>query len=178
MSTIANNTDESSFFKYVLARFDGPAYIRRGRRTEESLGSLLDHCRFEYDKGLAAVRKKAVRLLPLIDKVAAEALRELFLLLGIALDAQAMHPTSEKSLRRALSEFRESVDRFNSRWKKFLERVDLTAVNEARAGYNRYYLLEKECAVGSLQIAKQGFTPLQPLTIDDLLPSFPFLPPI
>ena len=32
---------------------------------------------------------------------------------------------------------------------RFLPTVDLTAVNKARDGYNRYYLLEKECAMRS-----------------------------
>jgi hypothetical protein len=58
----------------------------------------------------------------------------------------------------------------------FLANVDLTAVNELREGYNRYYVLEKECAVRSARIARQGFTPLPPLTHDELMSQFPLLP--
>ena len=54
--------------------------------------------------------------------------------------------------------------------------MDLSAVNELRKGYNRYYVLEKECAVRSARIARQGFAPLPPLTTGDLVAQFPLLP--
>ena len=55
--------------------------------------------------------------------------------------------SSGRVLQRALGELKESIERFNRRWQEFLHQVDLTHVNRLRDGYNRYYLLEKECAV-------------------------------
>jgi hypothetical protein len=37
-------------------------------------------------------------------------------------------------------------------------------------------VLEKECAVRSARIARQGFVPLEPLTIDDVSAQLPLLP--
>ena len=37
----------------------------------------------------------------------------------------------------------------------FLRDVNLSRVNALRDGYNRYYVLEKECAVHSPQLARQ-----------------------
>jgi hypothetical protein len=52
----------------------------------------------------------------------------------------------------------------------------LGPLNELRDGYNRYYLLEKECAIRSVALARRGFTPLPPLTLDDLAVLLPPLP--
>jgi hypothetical protein len=174
----ASNTDENLLFKQVLARFDGPAYIRRGRQTELALESLLDHCRVEYETRLATVRKKVERLSRVIvtDWRLIQRLGEPFAFFGIEPEPPLGHSAPEGSSRKALAEVAKSVARFNRQWQQFLHGLDLTAVNAARAGYNRYYLLEKECAVGSLRIAKQGFTPLEPLTAGELLAKFPLLP--
>jgi hypothetical protein len=69
-----------------------------------------------------------------------------------------------------------SLQRFNRRWQEFLPTVDLTRVNDLRAGYNRYYVLEKECAVRSAALARRGFTPLEPFTTDQLFALMPLLP--
>ena len=68
------------------------------------------------------------------------------------------------------------LERFNRRWQEYLGRVDLSLVNALRDGYNRFYVLEKECAVGSIRLARQGFQPLLPLCPEDLLGLFPLLP--
>ena len=68
------------------------------------------------------------------------------------------------------------MERFNRRWLPFVRGLDLTALNAERADYNRYYLLEKECAVRSPHIARQGYRPLDPVTHDDLLAALPPLP--
>src|SRR5205823_2559018 len=56
---------------------------------------------------------------------------------------------SARAVRRALRELVASLERFNRRWAEYLPTVDLRPVNELREGYNRYYLLEKECALRS-----------------------------
>ena len=66
-----------------------------------------------------------------------------------------------------------SFQRFNERWSKYLHEVDLGPINRLRDGYNRYYLLEKECALWSARIAQSGFVPLNFVTTADLLKEFP-----
>jgi hypothetical protein len=73
-------------------------------------------------------------------------------------------------------ELAESLERFNRRWLEFLRGVDVGPVNELRDGYNRYYLLEKECALRSPRLARQGFTRLEPLTVAELTALLPPLP--
>jgi hypothetical protein len=58
----------------------------------------------------------------------------------------------------------------------FLHTVNVTPVNELRAAYNRYYLLEKECALRSVRLARQGFRRLEPLTVEELALLLPLLP--
>ena len=70
----------------------------------------------------------------------------------------------------------ESIRRFNGRWLEFLEKIDLTPVNELRASYNRYYLLEKECAMRSARLARQGFVRLSLLSVAELAVVLPALP--
>ena len=77
-----------------------------------------------------------------------------------------------------LENLRVAFTRFDQRWDKFLAEIDLTPVNRARDGYNRYYLLEKECAVRSEKTARAGFEPLPMVATDDLRKLFPPLPVI
>jgi hypothetical protein len=83
---------------------------------------------------------------------------------------------SVRALRRALRELRESLEFFNRRWQPFLEEVDLTWVNELRDGYNRYYVIEKECVVRLPSLARQGFEPLAPATPAEVAAVLPLLP--
>lgn len=75
-----------------------------------------------------------------------------------------------------MRELHESLEHFNQHWRAFLTGVDVTAVNDLRDKYNRYYVLEKECAVRSARVARQGFVRMEPLTIEDLAAQFPLLP--
>jgi len=66
-----------------------------------------------------------------------------------------------------------TVRRFNFAWARFLQALDLSPINNLRAGYNRYYVLEKECALHSAKLAEVGFRPLPPLTHAELAALFP-----
>ena len=84
--------------------------------------------------------------------------------------------TAPRRLRLALRELCASLARFNDRWRSFMAEVRLDSVNDERAAYNKYYLLEKECAVGSAVLARLGYRPLEPLTIEELATLLPELP--
>jgi hypothetical protein len=84
--------------------------------------------------------------------------------------------SSRRRLRRALWELRHSIELFNRRWASYLAAVDVRGVNELREGYNRYYIVEKECALRSPRLAREGFVPLEPLTTQGLFALLPLLP--
>ena len=46
-----------------------------------------------------------------------------------------------------------AVLRFNRRWIQFLDRLNLEPANHVIDQYNRYYVLEKECVMGSARLA-------------------------
>lgn len=173
--------------KRFLSQYDAPAYIRRARGVEAAWEQLLDHCRRRRAEWLEIVRLRIAmlhalggdwkKLLPLLtDEGQLDILRYHLVALASPLRAPIEPTTSARALWRALCELHESLQRFNERWQTFLASVDLTAINDLRESYNRYYVLEKECAVRSARVARQGFTPVPPLTLDDLVSCFPLLP--
>ena len=180
--------DESAeVFKRFLSQYDAPAYIRRARGVQAAFDRLLEHCRRRRAEWLAIVRLRIGMLHALAgdwsnlrpflaDEEQLDILRYDLAALAAPLRAPLEATGSARVLRSALRELHESLERFNQRWRTFLTGVDLTAVNELREGYNRYYVLEKECAVRSARIARQGFSPLQPLTTEDVAAHFPLLP--
>lgn len=184
---ILGRDDDSRMFSRLLTQFDAPAYIRRARAVQAALDQLLDRCRRQRAEWLKMVRLRvgmlhalscdwdALRPL-LADDEQLDILRYQLAALAAPLRAPIEPTTSARSLRRALRELNESLEQFNAHWRKYLANVNLASVNELRDGYNRYYVLEKECAVRSARVARQGFVRLEPLTIEELSAEFPLLP--
>jgi hypothetical protein len=182
--SIPSREDGRQAFNEVLAQFDGPAYLRRARRVQGAYDQLLDECRRQREEWLGMVRIHlgTLRALAgtwqamtphLADEEQVRLLEEMCAALEPHLRVPVEPTTSFRTLRGALHELRASVERFNCRWLAFVHGRDLTALNAERADYNRYYLLEKECAVRSPHIARQGYRPLDPVTHDELLAALP-----
>jgi hypothetical protein len=178
---------EESIFKEVLAHYDAPAYVRRARAVQDAFEDLLDRCRRQREEWLPLVRIRlgVLRALAgewerlglwLADDEQVRMLQTMHAELDPRLRLPVEPTSSARTLLRALRELGESIERFNRRWQAFLEQVDLSWVNQLRDGYNRYYLLEKECAVRSSRVAHQGFRKLAPLTMADLQALLPPLP--
>jgi len=178
---------EERLFDEVLGRYGEPAYVRRGRAVEHALQDLIDHCNSRRDELLKMVRTRLAllhalaggwdALVPLLrDEGQARVLEEMHASLSPRLRTTVEPTTSRRTLRHALRELAQSIERFNRRWRDYLPTVDLGRVNEVRENYNRYYLLEKECATHSASVARQGFRPLEPITIDDVARRLPPLP--
>jgi hypothetical protein len=178
--------DDDRLLKAVMRQYDVPAYVRRARRVEDALEDLIGQCRLKRAEWLGLVRIRLAtlhglagswsRLRPyLADDRQCEILVELCRELAPELRIPVEATTSARQLRRGLHELRESLARFNCRWREFLAQIDLSAVNEARDGYNRYYVLEKECAVRSPVAARYGFRRLEPITRAEIAESFPEL---
>jgi hypothetical protein len=170
-----------------MAQYDAPAYVRRALRVQAAFDALVDRCRQQRDEWLAMVRLRVGMLralagtwdalLPLLaDGGQLALLRGLHDELDPALRVAVEPTTSARTLRYALEELRESMARFNRRWQEFLAGVDVSEVNGLREGYNRYYLVEKECALRSATAARYGFRRMEPLAPADLAALFPPLP--
>jgi hypothetical protein len=179
--------DDHPLRKHFLARFGAPAYVRRARAVQDALEQLLDRCRRQRNDLLDLVRCRlamlralagdwAVVRIRLQDDQQLDVLRDLHAGLEPRLRLSVQRTTSLRKLHRALRELQESLERFNSRWQAFVSGVDFSHINELRVDYNRYYVLEKECAVRSPVLARQGFTRLEPFTKEQLLALLPPLP--
>jgi hypothetical protein len=175
-------------FNEVASLFDAPAYIRRGRGVEQALEYLVGCCQVVREEYLqmprlligqlhALVAGDWPALAPLLADAAQPAVcAGLHATLAPKLRLPPGRTSSPRVLRNALRELVGSLERFNTRWAAYLERVDLTTVNELRVGYNRYYVLEKACALKSDLLARRGFQPLPPLDLTELQRHLPLLP--
>lgn len=185
--SILSSREDRWVIQRVLGNYDAPAFVRRAQRVSEALEHLLARCRQERDRWLTMPRVQLGilgalagewnRLLPLVaNEKQIGLLQELEMELAPRLRVQVEPTFSERKLRRALQALRESLEYFNGRWQTYLAALDLAPVNEARNGYNRYYLLEKECALGSPRLARQGFQRLPPFALNELNSLLPALP--
>lgn len=68
------------------------------------------------------------------------------------------------------------MERFNRLWRRAPAEMNFDSINKIREGYNRYYLLEKECAVGAACLSRQEFRRLELVTPEMMLREFPTLP--
>jgi hypothetical protein len=175
--------------QHVLGQYDAPAFVRRARQTDGALTQLVTQCRHRREEWLemVALRLGVLRGLAgewknlsllLADPAHVELLERLHVELQPQLRAPVEATSSLRRLRNALEELRQSILRFNRRWTAFLGTVDLKPINELIDGYNRFYVLEKECVVRSATIARQGFRPKEHFSheqLRNLLPPLPIL---
>ncbi|MGE3805560.1 MAG: hypothetical protein AB7K24_12870 [Gemmataceae bacterium] len=177
---------ENDLVQLFQAQYAAPAYVRRARRVEDALNEVLERGRRQRRDWLEMVKLRLGTLVALavhgfhdvLDEAAIRIVQDMHAELDPRLRVVPSAATSPRAIRRALAELNESIARFNERWQGYLAKVDLRAVNEERADYNRYYLLEKECALRSARLARVGFRTLEPLTVDDLLERLPLLPTV
>jgi hypothetical protein len=171
--------EEQKVICEMIGRFDAPAFIRRAKRVEESYQQLLTNLAQRRSELLALVGLRLGQLrvltgnwsaLPAWVRDPAErgALVDLHDALQPALRLPPEPTEHPRILRQAINELIEAMAMFNRRWQRALTEVDLERLNSERDGYNRYYLLEKECALGSARTARSSFRPLAPITIQQL----------
>jgi hypothetical protein len=173
-------------FQQVVAAYDGPAYARRARAVAGAFEQLLHQGRTQRDEWLSMVRVSLGTLhalaaswevvRPLVrEDNSLEVLRRLHNDLQPRLRVALAPTTSQRTLRAALAELIDGLERFNRRWRAYVDQVDLRPINELREGYNRWYVLEKELALHNAAAARAGFQRLPPLTADEVLRHLPFL---
>lgn len=169
-------------FQQMIMSFDTPAYMRRARDTEAAWHAVESRCRRQR---AAWLKLPTLRLAEWMRDVCHNSsalsgysvdVRDRLQQLAAECDLPELNSNGPTAAAVVETRLTESFERFNRRWKSFLDSVDLSEVNRRRRDYNQYYVLEKECAVRSAQVAGRGFTPLPPATADDLWKLFPLLP--
>ena len=170
----------------MVGLFGPPAFIRRARLVETSWIDLLASCESARKGQLAFVGLRLAQLLALADGWEAirakladhqhfEQLTRLHEDLQPRLQLPLERTSSARVLRSAGAELVEAMEMFNQRWSRWLAKLDLSRVNKIREDYNRYYLFEKECAVGNVKVARLGFKILEPVSREEVERLFPLL---
>jgi hypothetical protein len=177
--------EDRDALKFMMAQWGAPAFVVREANVRLAWEKIANLCQKQRDEWLSVVRVRLGRLralagdwctmVPLLGAEQVQGLEHLHAELRPQLRLPVAAASSERELRRAVVEFADAATRFNARWARFLPTIDLSTANDLRDKYNRYYLVEKECVVRSPQVARRGFTSLQPLTVDDLYRAFPLL---
>ena len=168
--------------KELLGLFEVPAFARRGQDLEYALvrlrarslrvrSTLLDMVRLRLRQWAAAapgpeaeVRYFRASIAPLWPLAGAEPPRW---------GTRAASPWRLRAIGRDLVA---SIERFNRRWADHLDGLDLGPINRQVEDYNRYYLIEKECSLGSPRLAARHFVPKPQVTLDELRAEMPPLP--
>lgn len=183
--------EAQEWVRLIQAQYGGPAFVRRGKRLAEALAQLdaqLAQLRQpdSTDDWLAMVRIRLgqlkalagtwAALLPWLEPDSIALLQELEHYLTPRLRLPPPADPRPRVLLQALRELIRSIRRFNHRWLRYLQNLDLTHIQRLIDEYNRYYVLEKECFLQSPRLARLQFQPMPNLTWRDLLGKFPLLP--
>ncbi len=168
--------------KELLGLFDVPAFARRGQDLEYGLARLrsraartrldmLDMVRLRLKQWAAAASGPGDAL-----RVFREPIDRLWPLSGAPEPRWAVRADPPRRLRSIGRDLVASVERFNRRWSKYLDEIDLSALNRQVDHYNRYYLLEKECVLGSARLAARHFEPKTYPSVEEIRAELPVLP--
>lgn len=166
----------------LMGLFDAPAFARRGQDVEHALQTLHARCLRGRAEMLEMVQ---VRLRQWAgasvgpddwSDVLRAPIHVLWPLSGAEEPRWSKLPASARRRRAIIRDLIASVERFNARWLRFVEELDPATINAIITGYNEFYLLEKECALGSARLARVGFRPLAPVSAATLLTEHPLLP--
>lgn len=166
----------------VLGLFDVPAFARRGHDLEYALKRLQQRLERERLAMLDMVKlrlKQWASVSTGMDgggDVWTSSLGPLYVLFHIEGYSWAAKAAPLHRRRAVGRDLLASVERFNRRWGHFLDVLALDKLNKQIERYNQYYVLEKECIVGSSRLASRCFVPKPRLDREVLLGEHPLLP--
>lgn len=176
--------DDLKIFQQMILAVDAPAYMRREKDVIAAWRGVLTQCELDYRDRLQLPTLRIGQLAALVGgdlqtsgymEDDAKYLVELFRTCGNPLRSDIKPSRTRAEIAEAKSLLVDSFQRFNRRWEKYIQEINLESINTKRRNYNEYYLLEKECAVFSASVARLGYQPMQMATSDDLLEQFPLL---
>ena len=170
----------------VLLSLDAPAFVRRAQQLECAWEVLQEVCRRDRERLLEMPRMRLGRFYVLKGSLGSSLspncsveglayLDQLYQEWKPRLRSAVKPARSEADVGQAVAELARSFLRFNRRWADYLDNLDLRPINFLREQYNRFYVLEKECALRSARLAREEFVPLAPVRIEDLLQVYPLL---
>ncbi|SIO58726.1 hypothetical protein SAMN05444166_5788 [Singulisphaera sp. GP187] len=176
--TIGGNAE----INQLIGLFDLPAFARRGQDLEYAIKRTHERCQRERSAMLDMVRVRLRQWSSAVTgpessvAVFAAPLDSLWPLSGAEAPTWARQSAPPRRQRTIALDLIASAVRFNRRWTRFLDELGVDHVNRLIDQYNRYYLLEKECCLGSSRLAARFFTPQTEITRDSLLETYPLLP--
>jgi hypothetical protein len=166
--------------RQILGLFDLPAFARRGQDLEFTLAKLRGRCERERAALLEMVCLRLRQWAASVEgpgfSLFAEPVEILWKLSGAEAPIWFIRPANDRRRRAIARDLIASLERFNRRWTKFLTELNLEPINVLIDQYNRYYVLEKECSLGSARLAARFFTPRARVTVESLLSEYPPLP--
>jgi hypothetical protein len=168
----------------LLGLFDLPAFVRRGQDLDWLRSRVLGRVSAEREERLAMVRMRLRQWAAGAtsandgDGALEGPVGALVEACGGPVPAWAGVRGTAGRRRRAARDLAASVARFNARWRIYLETLDLGPINRQIDMYNRYYVIEKECSLGSARLAHRHFEPVGRWSLEGLLVWFPPLPEV
>jgi hypothetical protein len=166
----------------LMGMFDVPSFARRGHALEFTLARFHDRCHATRSEMLDMVRMRLKQWTQASN--GPDAWRDIFA--GPISDlwplSQANPPIWSESChpirrRQAIANnLIASTSRFNARWLRYLDGLDLKSINAMIHQYNQFYILEKECVLGSARLAARFFQAEPLLSTECLLQIHPILP--
>jgi hypothetical protein len=168
--------------KELLGLFDVPAFARRGQDLEYALARLRLRAHRRREDMLDMVRLRLRQWAAAASGPEADlgyfdaSIAPLWQLASAGDPKWATRPATRWGLRAIARDLVASLERFNRRWAEYLDGIDLAPINRQVEHYNRYYLLEKECSLGSARLAARHFVPKERVSLDELRAELPPLP--
>jgi hypothetical protein len=168
--------------KEMMGLFDVPAFARRGHDLEITLRRLHERCqkaRFQLlDMVHLRLRQwsRAVTGPSAWTAVFTGSIEPLWPLATAEPPIWGEIAAPLRRQRIIAGDLIAAVLRFNRRWEQFVTQLNLEPVNTVIDRYNRYYVLEKECVLGSARLAARHFQAVPLLTTATLLDKHPPLP--
>ncbi len=172
----------NSEIKELMGLFDLPAFARRGQDVEYSLKRLHARCRLQREELLEMVRLRLRQWAKVATgwhdwpEIWCSPVHSLWGMAHSEEPLWAVRPAPPRQRKTVARDLIASLERFNKRWGGFLEALNLDPINQMIDQYNTYYVLEKECVMGSPRLAARHFAPVPQITVASLLEDYPMLP--
>ena len=176
------------FLELLASQDEAPAFVRRTEDLEMTRQAVLAACQSARERLLEMPKLRLGQLHAhiqgdwsalenwLVPPDVLAQLRALYDVWQPQLRAPVMPTSSPDRWKQAYAELDQSFARFNRRWHEFLSEVDLGEINRLRENYNKWYVIEKACALGSDRLAAIGFRELDPMDAAEILRDLPYLP--
>lgn len=173
--------DIETEIKEMMGLFDTPSFARRGLEVEEMLRRLRLRCERARVERLDMVWMRLRQWTRVATgsedpEVFTASIEPLWTLTNAEPPGWSLSPAARSRRLAAARDLVAALERFNRRWTEFLGSINLQPANLVIDQYNRYYVMEKECVMGSGRLAARFFTPVPPLTSAQLLLDHPLLP--